>query len=80
MILLKLDNGLPFGFGQPEVPANPGVMLVDLAVTALPVIEFTAGYADPVYHRHGIQLGPVRPVAYIINHFIPNIRLCPGVL
>jgi len=55
-------------------------MLIDLTITALPVIEFTAGYADPVYHRHGIQLGPARPVAYIINHLIPNIRLDPGLL
>ena len=62
--------------GQPEVPRNPGIMLIDFAITALPIIVFAASDSYPVHHVFGVNPSLIRRVMHIVvrDHIISCLR------
>jgi hypothetical protein len=57
----------------------PVVMLIDLAVTLLPVVELAARDADPMDQPCLAQFRSFAPISHIIHDVIPGIRFGPGV-
>jgi hypothetical protein len=43
--MIILDDGFFLPVFEPEVPWNPMIMLINLAVATLPVVKLAGGYA-----------------------------------
>ena len=59
--------------GQPVVAGHPGVMLVDLAEAADPILVLAAADADPGHEVRDGDLGFVRPGADEIDKVVARI-------
>src|SRR5216684_3421819 len=70
---MESDDGLLFPILQPEIPGNPAVVLVHLAVALPPVVELAGGDIEPPDEPPGADLGHLRPAPDEIHDLIPRI-------
>jgi hypothetical protein len=54
---MKVEDGLLLPLFQPEIPGNPGVMLIALTVAVPPVIELAGRDAEPSQEQPDSDLG-----------------------
>src|SRR5262249_38967285 len=72
------DDRLFLPLLQPEIPGNPAVVLVHLAVAFPPVVELADGDVEPPNKPPGADLGLLRPTPDEIHDLIPRIVRDPG--
>jgi len=80
MLVIISHNRLLFPIGQPEIPRNPRIVLVDFAVPRGPIVVFAARYPNPLNHFRRLDACFVRPATDVINHLVTHIRLGPRTL
>ena len=59
--------------GEPVVARDPGVVLIDLAEAALPVVELAGADADPGEEATSRDVGLVAPGADEIDDFVAGV-------
>ena len=70
---MKIDDGLLLPPLQPEIPRNPAVVLVHLAVAFLPIVEFAGADTEPRNEPPDADLGLVRPAPDEIYDLVPQV-------
>ena len=75
---MEVNDRLFFPVFEPPIPRNLSVMLVDLAVTRLPVPEFIGGQLNPLQQLLGRQPRAVYPVDDVINNLVSCIVRNPA--
>ena len=73
VLQMELDDRLLLPILQPEIPGNPTVVLVTLAVALSPIVKLAAGHAQPSDEPSGADLGRLRPAPHEIHDLIPHI-------
>ena len=73
MVLGEVNDGLFLGVGQPPVPWNPTVVLIDFAEALPPVVELAFTDAEPGHELFGRDLGPFGPAADVLDDGIAGI-------
>jgi hypothetical protein len=73
-------DALLFVVGEPMVARHPGVMLVDLAETQLPVVELAGADADPGQEATDGNVRLVAPAADEIDELVADIVSDPAAL
>src|SRR5262249_46885715 len=72
VLQVEPDDGLLLPVLQPEIPGNPAVVLVHLAVAFPPVVELAGGDVEPHNEPPGADLGPLRPAPDEIHDLVPR--------
>lgn len=80
MLVKELNDVFLLPGFKPKIPWNPVVMLVDLAVTPLPIVEFARRNSQPSDENIRRDTALERPVIDKINNCIPYIVGDPNVL
>ncbi len=70
---MEPDDGLFLPLLQPEIPGNPAVVLVRLAIALPPAVELAGGDVEPLDEAPGADLGLLRPAPDKINNLVPRI-------
>jgi hypothetical protein len=71
----------PAGLGPPSVPAGDvAVVGVGSAIVLPPEVVLAGRKADPGQEPLGGQLGPLRPLAHVIDHFVTRVGGNPASL
>src|ERR1700726_3618616 len=70
---MEADHGLVLPILQPEIPGNPPVVLVHLAVAVPPVVELAGSDLEPPDEPPGADLGFLRPAPDEIHDPIPRV-------
>src|SRR6476646_9182091 len=78
VLQMEADDSLLFPILQPEIPGNPAVVLIRLAVAFPPVVELAGGDVEPPNQPPGADLGLLRPAPDEIHDLIPRIVLDPA--
>ena len=73
--LLEVQDGLFFLVLQPEIPGNPAVMLIDLAVALLPIVKLAHAQLQPFQQSLDRKASLLRPAPDEIHYCIADIRL-----
>src|SRR5712692_2140946 len=73
VLQMEADNGLLLPILQPEIPGNPAVVLVHLAVAFPPVVELAGGHMEPHDEPPGADLGLLAPAPDEIHDLVPCI-------
>src|SRR5437016_3840049 len=77
VLQMEADDGLLLPILQPEIPGNPAVVLVHLAVAFPPVVELAGGDVEPPDEPPGADLGLFRPAPDEIHDLVPRIMRSP---
>ena len=75
---IKVDNRLFLPVLQPEIPRDQGIVLVDFAVAALPVVILARSDAEPVDKVRHCDAGALGPAIDKVNYRIARIMGNPG--
>src|SRR5262245_60298616 len=75
---MEIDDGLLLRGLQPVVARDPGIMLVGLAVTALPVVPLAGADADPQQEATDSDGGLGRPAVDEIDDGVAGVVGNPG--
>ena len=78
MTVVEFDNGLFFPVLQPPVAGDLAVVLVDFAVTVLPVVELAGAQAKPTQKPTRWKLGAVGPMLDVVDDLITRVMGNPG--
>jgi len=78
MLQMKVDNGLFLPVFEPEVAGNQGVVLIGLAVTALPIVILAGANAQPGDKMRHSDAGAPGPALDEVNNRITDIMGYPG--
>src|SRR5215471_6967338 len=73
ILQVESDDGLLLPILQPEVPGNPAVVLVHLAVPFAPVVKLAGCDVEPSDEPSGADLGLFRPAPDEIHDLVPRI-------
>src|SRR5215831_13397678 len=73
ILQVESDDGLLLPILQPEIPGNPAVVLVHLAVPFAPVVELAGCDVEPSDEPSGADLGLFRPAPDEIHDLVPRI-------
>src|ERR1035441_5258275 len=70
---MEVDDRLLLPVLQPEIPRNPTVVFVHLAIPFPPAVELAAPDAEPLHEPPGADLGLLRPAPDEIHDLIPRV-------
>src|SRR6185369_1837303 len=73
ILQVESDDRLLLPILQPEIPRNPAVVLVHLAIPFAPAVELTGRYAEPANESPGADLGLLRPAPDEIHDLVPRV-------
>src|SRR5450631_4626316 len=74
---MEVDDRLLLPVLHPEIPRNPTVVFVHLAIPFPPAVELAAPDAEPLHEPPGADLGLLRPAPDEIHDLIPRIMRNP---
>src|SRR4051794_2166187 len=75
---MKIHDCLLLPILQPEIPRNPAIVLVHLAIALAPVVELTGRDAEPSNESPGADLSLVRPAPDEIHDLVPRVVRHPN--
>jgi hypothetical protein len=78
MTVVKIDNGLFFPVLEPPVAGDLAVVLVDFAVTVLPVVELASAQAEPTQEPTRWKLRAAGPMLDVVDDLITRVMGNPG--
>src|SRR5712671_1947240 len=74
---MEIDDRLLLPLLHPEIPGNPTVVLVRLAVSFPPPVELAGRYAEPSDEPSDADLRLLRPAPDIIHDLVPHVVWYP---
>src|SRR3954465_15526246 len=75
---MKIHDCLLLPILQPEIPRNPAIVLVHLAIALAPVVALTGRDAEPSNESPGADLSLVRPAPDEIHDLVPRVVRHPN--
>ena len=75
---MEIDNGSFLPIFEPPIAWDLAVVLVDFAVTVLPVVELTCAQAEPTQELTGWKLRAVGPMLDVVDDLITHVVGNPG--
>ena len=78
VIVIKIDDGLPFPLFQPEISGNGGVMLIGFAVPIDPGVELTLADGKPTDEPIDRDASFIAPSAGEVNYGVSGIMGNPN--
>jgi hypothetical protein len=75
---VEIDNGSFFPILEPPIAGDLAVVLVDFAVTVLPVVELTCAQAKPTQELTCRKLRAVGPMLDVVDDLVTRVVGNPG--
>ena len=75
---MEIDNGSFFPVLEPPVAGDLAIVLVDLAVTVLPVVELAGAQAKPTQELTSRKLRAVGLMLDVVDDLISRVMGNPG--
>jgi hypothetical protein len=75
---VKIDDGSFFPVLEPPIARDLAVVLVDFAVTVLPVVKLTCAQAEPTQELTSRKLRAVGPMLDVVDNLVTRVVGNPG--